>query len=64
MSNPIFGRFSRFADKDLRYQFVPGLYCFIANIKNKVSEVTSFDWSQLDLNDVVSGTTYPLPRKH
>jgi hypothetical protein len=63
MSNPIVGRFSSFADKDLRYQSVPGLYCHSEYLGTKVREVTSFDWSQLNLNDVVSGT-YPLPRKH
>jgi SAM-dependent methyltransferase len=61
MSNPIVGRFSSFADADLRFRSVPGLYCHSEYLGTKVREVSSFDWKELDLKEVVAGTTYPPP---
>ena len=63
MSNPIVGRFSAFADKYLRYSPVRGLYCHSEYLGRKVRDVPSFDWSQVDMTEVVSGTTYPPPAK-
>ncbi len=61
MSNPIVGRFSSLADRYLRYEPIAGMYCHSEYLGRKVREVASFDWSQVSLSDVVSGTTYPQP---
>jgi SAM-dependent methyltransferase len=62
MSNPIVGRFSALADSDLKYLPVRGLYCHSEYFGRKVREVSSFEWKNLDLAEVVDGTTYPKPR--
>jgi len=62
MSNPIVGRFSALADEYLRYKPIAGLYCHVEYLGKKVREVQSFDWNQVSLPDVVSGTTYPAPK--
>ena len=62
MSNPIVGRFSSFADEDLRYLPIRGLFCHSEYLGRKVKHVESFDWGKVDLAAVVSDTTYPRPR--
>ena len=62
VSNPLVGRFSSLADEHLRYKRVTGLYCHSEYLGRKVREVPAFDWSHVDLMEVVSGTTYPAPR--
>ena len=61
VSNPIVGRFSSMADDYLKNQPVPGLFCHAEYLGRKVREVTNFDWSKLNLSDVVAGTSYPQP---
>jgi hypothetical protein len=63
MSNHIVGRFSKYAVERLRYRRVPGLYCHSEYLGRKVREVLKFDWKQVDLAEVVSGTTYPPPKE-
>jgi SAM-dependent methyltransferase len=60
VSNPIVGRFSSLADKELRYKKVKGLYCHSEFIGRKISDVNHFDWNNIDLNEVVGETKYPL----
>lgn len=62
MSNPIVGRFSKLAAPYLRYTPVKGLYCHSEYLGRKVRDVPDFDWRQVDLADVVEGTTYPPPK--
>lgn len=64
MSNPIVGRFSSLADSYLRLQPVRGLYCHSQYFGKKTKDVdlSSFDWSQLDLSSVVAETVYPPPQ--
>jgi SAM-dependent methyltransferase len=62
MSNPISGRFSSLADKDLKYKPIRGLYCHSEYFGKKVQDVDQFDWSRLDLTNVVGETTYPKPK--
>ena len=62
MSNPIIGRFSKLADEDLRYRRITGLYCHSEYLGRKVREVPDFNWQQVDLAEVVSGSTYPSPK--
>lgn len=60
VSNPIVGRFSRFADRYLRYKKVPALYCHCGYLGRKVSEpIEDFTWSGLNLPEIVAGTHYP-----
>lgn len=59
MSNPIVGRFSALADKALRYQPVPGLFCHSEYLGRKVKHIDSFDWKDAELNAVVGDTLYP-----
>lgn len=61
MSNPIVGRFSHLADPYLRFRKVPGLYCHSEFLGRKVRHVQDFDWSKLNLDEVVAGTKYPSP---
>jgi SAM-dependent methyltransferase len=63
MSNPIVGRYSAFADDYLKYRPVRGLYCHSEYLGRKVREVSSFEWKDIDLAEVVHGTTYPKPGK-
>jgi SAM-dependent methyltransferase len=63
MSNPIIGRFSTLADKDLRNKPVPGLYCHSEYLGKKIKDVENFNWESLNLIDVVGETKYPEPKK-
>jgi hypothetical protein len=62
MSNPIVGRFSRFAEKRLRNSPVRGLYCGSEYLGRKVREEKDFNWNTVSASEVVSGTTYPSPQ--
>jgi SAM-dependent methyltransferase len=62
-SNPIVGRFSALADDDLKYRPIRGLYCHSEYFGKKVRDVPSFDWKNVDLAEVVEGTTYRNPGK-
>lgn len=61
MSNPIVGRFSSLADEYLRNKPLPGLYCHSEYLGKKVRDVKDFDWTKVDLTDVVGETKYPEP---
>jgi hypothetical protein len=63
MSNPIVGRYSVLADDYLKFRPVRGLYCHSEYLGRKVREVSSFKWKNIDLAEVVNGTTYPKPGK-
>lgn len=62
MTNPIVGRFSRYADAYLRYRPVVGLYCHIVYLGKKISDNPNFDWREADLEDLVSNSKYPEPK--
>lgn len=59
MSNPIIGRFSTFSDEYLQNQFVPGLYCHSGYMGKKTAEIDNFDWTKVNLTEIVGGTSYP-----
>lgn len=61
LSNPIVARFSSLADEDLRFMAVRGLYCHSGFLGRKICEVPDFNWSDVHLDEVVGGTTYPPP---
>jgi hypothetical protein len=60
-SNPIVGRFSKFADDYLKYKPVTGLYCHSEFLGRKTREVDPFNWGDVNLEEVVGDTKYPLP---
>ena len=62
MSNPLVGRFSSLADRDLKYKPVAGLFCHSEYLGKKVRDVENFDWRNVDLIDVVGETKYPEPK--
>ena len=62
MSNPIVGRFSSLADKYLRNKSLKGLYCHSEYLGKKIRNVQDFDWSKVELADVVGDTKYPEPK--
>ena len=61
MSNPIVGRFSSLADKNLKNRPVSGLYCHSEYLGRKVRDVDGFSWERCDLGEVVGTTHYPQP---
>ena len=61
MSNPIVGRFSALASPELRCQPIRGLYCGSEYLGRKVRDVDDFDWTRIDVADLVAGTKYPEP---
>ncbi|HEX3073440.1 MAG TPA: methyltransferase domain-containing protein, partial [Ignavibacteriales bacterium] len=63
MSNPMAGRFSSLADKDLRNVTISGLYCHSEYLGRKVKDVKDFNWEKLDISDVVGETKYPEPEE-
>lgn len=60
-SNPIVGRFSSLADNYHKFLPVTGLYCHSGFLGRKIVDVDQFDWSDVNLEEVVGGTKYPLP---
>lgn len=59
MSNPIVGRFSTFADDNLKQKPVKGLYCHSEYLGRKIADIHNFDWNSVALGDVVGATEYP-----
>ncbi len=60
-SNPIVGRFSKLAHDSLRFRPVKGLYCGSEFLGRKTREVEHFNWSDINMDEVVGGTKYPEP---
>ena len=63
LCNPIVGRFSVYADKYLQYIPINGLYCHSDFFGVKEKEVENFDWSNINLSDIVNNTHYPETTK-
>jgi hypothetical protein len=61
MSNPIVGRFSRFADGYLRLRPVTRLYCHSEFLGRKVAAVDFPGWERLTPADVAGSGEYPRP---
>ena len=62
MSNPIYGIFSRRADKNLKFSYVPELYCHSDILCRKRSEVDDFSWNNVSIDGIVEGYRYPIPK--
>ena len=63
LSNPIVGRFSNLSAPYLRKRKVTGLYCHREFLGRKIKEVASFNWNQVELDEVVEHTRYPKPEE-
>ena len=61
-SNPVVGKFSKFATPYLKKRKMTGLYCHVSYLGQKFANVTDFDWQSVQLNEVVNSTAYPKPR--
>jgi hypothetical protein len=59
MSNPIVGRYSSFADDNLKYKPIGGLFAHSEFLGRKVRDIPEFDWKNIELQDVVGNTKYP-----
>lgn len=62
MSNPINGYFAYNSDHYLRYIPITELYCHSEIFCRKRCEIESFDWSNVEIDRIVEGTRYPLPK--
>jgi hypothetical protein len=63
MSNPMNGVFSQDSDKYLRGQPIPELYCHSEILCKKTREIQDFDWSKVQIDEIVDNTRYPPPKK-
>jgi hypothetical protein len=63
MSNPLVARFSRFAERHLRFRPLSHLYAHSEYLGRKTRHVENINWNKLDLSDVVNGTEYPEPKQ-
>lgn len=63
MSNPISGYFGPESDKDLRYSYIPELYCHSEILCRKRCEVGNFNWNDVTADGIVEGSRYPIPRQ-
>jgi SAM-dependent methyltransferase len=63
MSNPMYGIFSRRADKYLRFLRIHELYCHSEILCRKRCEVSDFSWHNVDVDGIVDGSRYPAPKE-
>lgn len=63
MSNPISGYFGHNADAYLRNRPITELYCHSEILCKKRCEIEGFEWGQVDIDGVVEGSRYPLPKQ-
>jgi SAM-dependent methyltransferase len=61
LEHPIVGRFSSYEDENYRYKPVTGLYAGSVYMGKKVRDVPDFEWSKLNLRDIIGDTKYPEP---
>ena len=52
-------RFSSLADDYLKNRPISALYCHAEYLGKKTEEIKNFDWTNVDLIDVVGETQYP-----
>ena len=62
MSNPMSGHYAHNADPHLRYRPLVELYCFSEILCKKRCEVENFNWDTVELDGIVEGTRYPMPK--
>jgi len=62
-SDPMIGRFSKLAERRLRYRPISGLYCGSAYLGRKMRDVPEFTWDTADLTTLVGGTLYPTENR-
>jgi hypothetical protein len=52
----------RRADKDLRFSYIPELYCHSEILCRKRREVDDFSWNSVSVDGIVEGSRYPIPK--
>ncbi|MBN7812943.1 methyltransferase domain-containing protein [Algoriphagus sp. H41] len=62
VSNPIVGRFSKFASPYLRYKKVKNLFCHSYFFGEKVEDVKELNYSDIDLSKLLTDSVYPVPK--
>lgn len=61
VSNPIQAKFSSMSSSHLKGQNVNNLWCHSEIFGKKVEEPEHFLWSQVNIKELVNGTSYPVP---
>jgi len=62
MSNPLSGYFAHNADGYLRNSIVTELYCHSEILCKKRCEVDNFTLDNVAIDNIVDGTSYPMPK--
>jgi hypothetical protein len=62
VSNPISGYFAHNADAYLKHRPVIELYCHSEIFCRKRCDIEGFEWSKVNIDDIVNGARYPLPK--
>lgn len=61
VSNPIVGRFSSLADDYLKNKPISRLYCHSEYLGKKTKDIDNFDWSKVNVTDLMGEAKYPQP---
>tara|TARA_B110000046_G_scaffold52102_1_gene58144 strand:+ start:20494 stop:21237 length:744 start_codon:yes stop_codon:yes gene_type:complete len=61
-STPLVGRFSKFAAPYLRLKPVKAMYCHVEFFGKKTEHVDDFNWSSINLEELVGNSKYPAPK--
>lgn len=62
VSTPIVGRFSKFSAPYLRLKPVKAMYCHVEFFGKKAQHVDNFNWSSINLEELVGTSKYPAPK--
>jgi ubiquinone/menaquinone biosynthesis C-methylase UbiE len=62
MSNPMNGVFTGESDRYLRAKPIHELYCHSEILCKKAREIQAFDWSNVEIDEIVDDTRYPPPK--
>lgn len=60
MCNPITGKFTTDADEYLQNQSAGVMYCHVNYLGVKRADVDSFSWEQVNIDELVNNTKYPV----
>jgi SAM-dependent methyltransferase len=63
MSNPMNGIYGQGAHEALRGEPIHELYCHSEILCKKSREIQHFDWSKVEIDEIVDNTRYPAPKR-
>jgi SAM-dependent methyltransferase len=63
MSNPMNGIYGQGAHEALRGEPIHELYCHSEILCKKSHEIQNFDWSKVEIDEIVDNTRYPAPKR-